>query len=114
AGTAEVHVADHERIEVFDLEGGVVEARLAEADAEQRVVIDGNVAAVAAHERRDHILRVAHIDVVGSQEAEARLVPRGAAAEVRYTQNDMAQAFDARRPGGHALEHAEAAAFGTG
>jgi hypothetical protein len=64
SGVPQVIVAHHDGVDVLDFEGGMVEALLAHADAEEGVMIDGNVAAVAAVEGEDDVLRVSQEDFI--------------------------------------------------
>ena len=61
---------DH-RVDVFYLEGRVVEAGFPHYDAEQAVVIREAFAAVAAQERGDDGALLAEVDLLGCDEAEA-------------------------------------------
>ena len=82
AGVREVIVARHERVEVFDFEGRMVEAGLAHANAQERVVVGVFVASIAAQEARHDVVFVAEKDIVRRHEAESRPVPLGTLPKV--------------------------------
>jgi len=63
-------VAHGDVVDVLDLEREMVEAGLLVPQAEEDVVIDVGVAAVAAVERADQVALLAGVDVVGTDEAE--------------------------------------------
>src|SRR5262245_56528775 len=66
----EIVVAHGDVVDVLDLEGQMVEAGLLVPQAEEDVVIDEDVAAVAAIERADQVVLVARVDVVRADEAK--------------------------------------------
>ena len=95
----QVVVPQHHGVEVLHLEGGVLEARLAHADAQEGVVVHGLVAPVAAHEGDEDLLRVAQVGPIGVEEAEARLVPLVAGPEVRHDHHAVTDALHLCGPG---------------
>ena len=109
-GALQMLVAGHQVVETLDLERGVVEAGAGrQLGEEQRVVIGRRVAAVAAHEGADREPR-RRLDLVGGDEAEARLVPRLRPTKVRDVQHHMTETPDARGPLRDAHGRAQAAA----
>ncbi len=93
----------HQVVEVGDLVGGVVEARSAGClEQEERVVVGGLIAAIAAQEGADGEIRRG-LDLVGGDESETVPLPALRGAEVGHVQNDVAQAHDIGRAGGDGL-----------
>ena len=71
ARTHQMVVARHHRIHVLHLEGSMVEARLANAHTQERVMIGKLIPAVATHESGDDVVGFAEIDLIRGQETEA-------------------------------------------
>ena len=104
-------VSEHHGVEIFYLECCVIEARFAESDTEQAVVIDVVRTEIAAHERGHDVGFVTEVDLVGDQEAEARSVPVARGLEVRNANHAVADALDLRGAGLDALELPETLAI---
>src|SRR5262245_51857916 len=90
-------MAGHQVVVIDDFERRMIEFGRASADHEQRVVIGGKLAAVAAHERAERMLLGADEDLVGSNEPEPLLVPSLASAEVRDVDDTMPEPLYMRR-----------------
>ena len=97
AAAGEVLVAGHQVVEVLHLEGDMVELDHARAHREEGVMVDVLGAAIAAHERGEHLLSIAEIDLVRVHEAEVRVVEGLGRAEVVDQQDEVAEALDVRR-----------------
>src|SRR2546425_3799994 len=77
AGLPQVLVAEHDVVDALHFEGEVVQADLRALEAQEHVVIDKGLAAVAAVERGDDVVLRAGVDVVRAEKAERLAVPPG-------------------------------------
>ena len=75
AGLLEMLVAEHHVVDILDLKRHVIEADFVTLDADEGVMIDEILAAVAAIESSDHVVPTAGIDLVRANEPEQILVP---------------------------------------
>src|SRR5712691_4144226 len=66
ARLAQVLMAEHDVVDALHLEGEVIQADLGTLEAQEHVMIDEGLAAVAAVERRDDVVLGAGVDVVGT------------------------------------------------
>ena len=98
-------VLEH-RVDVRHLEGDVIEARPLVHHAEERVVVDVLVAAVAPVERADDVVLVARVHVVRAEEAERLPEPLDRLPHLRRAEHAMPDALDRRRRFPEAHQHA--------
>ena len=92
----EIIVTHADVVDVGDLERQVIEPGLLVREAEEHVVIDIAIAAVAAIERADDVVLVLGIDVVGADKSQRLAEPVDGLAEARRHQHAMTGAFDMR------------------
>lgn len=71
AGTDHLIMPRHERIDILDLERGMVKAGLADAHAQKSMMIGIFFTSVTAHECRDDVVGISQIDLVRRKKAEA-------------------------------------------
>src|SRR4051812_44275359 len=93
----EIVVAHADVVDVLHLERQVVQSGLLMRQAEEDVMVDIVIAAVAAVERTNQVVAVAGIDVVGADEAQHLTIPGDGLAEFRRVQHAVADALDVRR-----------------
>src|SRR5258708_39907586 len=102
----QVMVAGEDIVDVLDLEGQVVEPGPAVGEAEEDVVVDILLAAVAAVERADEVVLAADIEVVGADEAQRVAEPLHGLAQLGRRHDAVA---DALHRGGPPLQPVELA-----
>src|SRR5947207_10058516 len=90
-------VADHEVFEALHLERQMVEPDVRRLEAEERVMVDERVAAVAAVERSDEVVGRARVDLVRRQKTEHLAVPADLLLRIPRHENRVRDAFDLRR-----------------
>src|SRR5712691_3739379 len=98
ARLAQVLMAEHDVVDALHLEGEVIQADLGALEAQEHVMIDEGLAAVAAVERRDDVVLGAGVDVVGTEKAEHLAVPLGSLACVLRHDHAVGDALHLRRP----------------
>ncbi len=102
----QVLVAGHQIVEIRHFEGRMHECRRhRKLQQEQRMVVAGLVAAIAAQERTDGHLR-GGMNFIRRDKSETLLVPRLGAAEIADAEHHVAQAQHVRRPLVHPADHA--------
>lgn len=102
-------------VEIVHLERGVVHVRRRVRRQEERVMVDGHLAAVDVREERD-ILGLAftlgpfgrHVEEVGRRDVERARVPLDLRREVTHAEPEVAQLVHRRGPGREAVEGAHA------
>src|SRR5271154_1071731 len=97
----------HQIVEIGNFKGGVIEGGSAGAKKKQAMMIARNGSAIATQERSDRLLRRSGVNLIGSDQSEARLVPCFGLAEVLHIQNTMAQPLDVRRSRRDALQEVQ-------
>ena len=78
----------------------MIQSGLLVTQAEEDVMVDESVAAIAAIERSDQIVLILDVDIVGADHSQRVAEPIDGFAEARRHQNAMTNAFDVRRPFG--------------
>src|SRR6185312_10064018 len=107
----EVFVADHHVVEILHLERQVIEADLLALDAEEDMVIDVIIAAIAAIERADEMIGRSGPDIVRADEAQRLAEPFERAGQIRCRHHAVADALHLRGALLQAAEIADAAIF---
>src|SRR5215216_4248212 len=90
----QIMVAHADIVDVLHLEREVVQPGFLMREAEEDVMVDVVVAAVAAVERADQVVRIAGIDVVGADESQHLAIPGDGLAEFRRVEHAMADPLD--------------------
>src|SRR5260370_41138611 len=90
-------VADHHVVDVGGVERQMIEAALAAANAEKRVMVDIAVAAVQAIKRTDDVALLPGIEFVRAAEAEHLAIPAERLVEVLRHDDEMPEPLDVRR-----------------
>src|SRR6266849_483605 len=98
AGLAQVLVAEHDVVDALHLEREVIQSRLRPFEAQEHVVIDEGLAAVAAVERGDDVVLGTGVHVVGTEEAEHLAVPLRSLFRVLRHDDAVRDALYLRRP----------------
>src|SRR6267143_4266590 len=111
AGLAQVLVAEHDVIDALHFERQVIQSRLRPFEAQEHVVLDESLAAVAAVERGDDVVLGTSVDVIRTQEAEHLAVPLGSLFCVLRHDDAVGDALHLRRPAREAHELAGAPQF---
>src|SRR6187455_1269777 len=75
AGLVQMLVTHHEIVEALNLERKMIQTGGARLEAQKRVMVDEELAAVTAVERRDDVVLRALVDFVGRQEAQQLAIP---------------------------------------
>ena len=109
-GLCQMIVTRHDSVNVFDLEGRMIEARLSNTHAEQSVMVCEFIASVTAHEGCNHVLGFTEIDLIRRQKTEPRLVPFFASSEIGHSYNRVPKSLDRRGARGRAMNFAKALA----
>src|SRR6267378_2056694 len=111
AGLPQVLVAEHDVVDALHLKREVIQSRLRPLEAQEHVVIDEGLAAVAAVERGDDVVLGSGVDVIRAQEAEHLAVPFGSLFCVLRHDDAVGDALHLRRPAREAHELAGAPQF---
>src|SRR5438309_1785991 len=111
AGLPQVLVAEHDVVDALHFEREVIQSRLRPFEAQEHVVIDEGLAAVAAVERGDDVVLGTGVDVIRTQEAEHLAVPLGSLFCVLRHDDAVGDALHLRRPAREAHELACAPQF---
>src|SRR5260370_11509752 len=104
-------VADHHVVDVGGVERQMIEAALAAANAEKRVMVDIEVAGVQAIKRAEDVALLPGIEFVRAGEAEHLAIPAERLVEVLRHDDEMPEPLDVRRALLDAKELALAAVF---
>src|SRR2546425_10797336 len=107
----EVLVAEHDVVDALHFEREVIQSRLRPLEAQEHVVIDKGLAAVAAVERGDDVVLGTGVDVIRTQEAEHLAVPLGSLFCALRHDDAVGDALHLRRPALQAHELAGAPQF---
>src|SRR2546426_7051850 len=107
----EVLVAEHDVVDALHFEREVIQSRLRPLEAQEHVVIDKGLAAVAAVERGDDVVLGASVDVIRTQEAEHLAVPLGSLFCVLRHDDAVGDPLHLRRPALQAHQLAGAPQF---
>src|SRR5213594_1830261 len=111
AGLPQVLVAEHDVVDALHFEREVIQSRLRPLEAQEHVVIDEGLAAVAAVERGDDVVLGACVDVIRTQEAEHFAVPLGSLFCVLRHDDAVGDPLHLRRPALQAHQLAGAPQF---
>ena len=84
-------------VDVRHLEREMIEPGFLVCQAEEHVMVDVAIAAVAAIERADDIVLVFNVDIVGADETQCFAEPGDGLAKTRRHQHAVADALDMRR-----------------
>src|SRR5688572_20367795 len=99
AGALQMLVAHHQVIEAVHLERHVVQPAVRAFEAQEGMVIDVGLAAVAAVERGDDVVLMARVHLVGGHEAEHLAVPADLLPGALRHEHRVRDALHLRRPG---------------
>src|SRR6267143_171636 len=111
AGLAQVLVAEHDVVDALHFERKMIQPRLRPFEAQEHVVIDESLAAVAAVERGDDVVLRAGVDVVRGEQAEHLAVPLDSLFCVLRHDHAVGDALHLRRAALEAHELAGAPQF---
>src|SRR5947208_824361 len=111
AGLPQVLVAEHDVVDALHFEGEVIQSRLRPFEAQEHVVIDEGLAAVAAVERGDDVVLRAGVDVVRAEEAEHLAIPLDSLFCVLRHDDAVGDALHLRGPAREAHQLAGAPQF---
>src|SRR6266581_3863299 len=111
ARLAQVLMAEHDVVDALHFEREVVQSRLRALQAQEHVVVDEGLAAVAAVERGDDVVLGACVDVVRAEKSEHLAVPLGSLFCVLRHDDAVGDALYLRRPARKAHELAGAPQF---